>query len=189
MAEERKRRSKRAYLDDFHKNSKGTYEYRGKTFRCENGSEVFARTKQKMLGTGIIAFVCALAAGCIPAPGMTGTVYMILPYVFGLISMISLGWALCRLWRSELMLREYIYESTVKKIPQRSMLTAILNLAAALGGLVYLLTAGTGSGILWSAAFCLLEMITGGSGIVIFRMAGELRWQEELTVRGQDESA
>lgn len=187
MGEEQKRKSKRAYLDDFHKNSKGTYEYRGKIFRCVNGSEAFARTKQKMLETGIIAFVCALAAGCIPAPGMTGTVYMILPYVFGLISMISLEWALCCLWRSELMLREYIYESTVKKIPHRSILTGILNLAAALGGLVYLFVAGSGDGILWSVTFCLLEMVVGGGALMIFRMAGELRWKEEVTIRGQDE--
>ena len=38
MAEEQKRKKKWAYLEDFHKNSKGGYEYHGKYFRCVNGT-------------------------------------------------------------------------------------------------------------------------------------------------------
>ncbi len=181
MAEEQKRKKKWAYLEDFHKNSKGGYEYHGKYFRCVNGTEIFMRARRKMVAACVLAFVCTVAAGCIPAPGMTGTFYMILPYVLALVCTVSMGWALGRLNRGGIRLRKYIYEETVKKIPYRAGSAVILNTAAALSGLFFLIWNGMGDGGVWSFAFCVLEGASAAGAFLVFRIAGTLQWQKEST--------
>lgn len=180
MQEEQKKKKKRTYLDDFKKNREGRYEYQGEHYICEGGEPALRSARRRILGVYAAVIVCALAAGCIPAPGITGVFYVILPYAFGVVAAGSLGWTLCRFGMAGGVLRTYIYEVTVEKIPHRAILTGVLNTAAAVGGIFFILFHRGEGNMLWSALFCVLEAVAGGGAFVVLRMAGKLRWSRKI---------
>lgn len=170
------RSKKRAYLNDFKKNSEGRYEYQGKIFECKGGKVQLTRVKYRMWMAYAFVIICAIAGGCIPAPGLVDTFYVILPYALGLMAAISLGWALCRLSCAGDQLKAYIYDVTVKKIPHRAVLTIILNTASVIGMLIYLLVHREDSGIAWCIIFVVLELIVCVGAVGVFKIAGKLEW-------------
>lgn len=170
------RSKKRAYLNDFKKNSEGHYEYQGKIFECEGGKTQLNRVKYRMWISYAFVIICAIAGGCVPAPGLVDTFYVIFPYALGLMAAISLGWALCRLSFAGDLLKAYIYDVTVKKIPHRAVITIIFNAASVLGMAVYLLIHGSQYQSIWSFIFLLLEVIVCAGAAAVFKIAGKLSW-------------
>ena len=97
--------------------------------------------------------------GCIPAPGMAGCFYVLLPYAAQVVSAAALGVALLSVATAGNPLREYQYEAAVKKIPMRSRLAAIFAGASVLGELLYLIQNGAGNAAGMAALFLVLEVI------------------------------
>ena len=97
MAQEKKRRGRRAHLDDFQKTATGDYIYTGQLHPFKPGA--FTR-RQALLRLWLAAAGLAavlVAAGCIPVAGMRNTFYVILPYAASLLAAASVVWLMCRL--------------------------------------------------------------------------------------------
>ncbi len=181
MEQPKHTKKKRAYLDDYHKNNEGKYEYRGKVFTPQVTGKAFSRKKWSMWAVYIPLILCVVGAGCIPAPGLMGTAYVIIPYALGLMGAISFGWGLCRLSTAGEALKSYIYDVTVKKLPHRAVLTIVLNVLAIAAEAVYVLLHGTGSQAIWIAVFAVLEVAVCIFAAVIYRIVRGLVWKCDAT--------
>lgn len=97
MAEQKKKKGRKAYLNDFKKNQEGVYTYEGEHYVWQGTAASLkkARLFLGLLGAGMLA--ASLGAGCAPAPGAQNCAYVLLPYVIGLVCTINLCWKLGRL--------------------------------------------------------------------------------------------
>lgn len=108
-----KKKNRRSYLNDFQKGINGEYSYKGAVFEA---NAPYAEYK-KTLALWFIALAATVACGCLPAKGMTGAFYILIPYL----AEVLLGAAGCfmavRLLRAEYPLREYVYKKTAAPMP------------------------------------------------------------------------
>lgn len=154
---EKKRRGRRDYLNDFRQNAAGEYLYTGEHYAFVEQGRSRRRflTELWLLCGGALA--AAVAAGCIPAAGMDGCFYVLIPYVVGLMAAVSLCWGLGRLTAGGDPLRAYVYQETVEKLPGRAALTAAAAGVTLTGTAIHLILLGF-EGKFWSSVlFLVLE--------------------------------
>ena len=133
MAEEKKRRGRRAYLEDFQKTATGEYVYTGKLHYYETqGLERRQALLRLWLLTGAIA-AAVVVSGCVPAAGMSNTFYVLLPYAGALLSAASVVWLMCRLAAGGDPLRHYVYTATVAQMRVRGRLVLIFSALTLVG--------------------------------------------------------
>lgn len=143
MAEgKKKRRGRRAYLEDFQRTASGDYVYTGPSYTCSEERMSYRRSMAVRWALSGGGAVMAVLGGTIPAPGMSNCPYVLLPYVGALLSAVSVVWAVARMayWGNPL--REYVYEKTAAALPVRCALTAAFAIVILLGLTVYLLVNG-----------------------------------------------
>lgn len=169
-----KRKRRRAYLDDFKKTGEGQYRYEGALYQSTLPEKERRRT------SGLLGFCCCgvtaltLAAGCVPSAGMQNSVYVLLPYAVQMAAALSTIWAYGRMARGGDPLREYIYESTVLKLPLRGGLTGCLALVCAVGEFIHLTLCRTE--IMPSFPFLTIQIITGVLGLAISKTIRKLSY-------------
>ena len=145
MAEEKKKRGKRAYLNDFYQDVSGKYVYRGKMYSYDGPLPRKSALGRAWLYTGVAA-AALLANGFVPNPALNGCFYVVIPYVLGLIAACSTAWALGRITAAGEQLRAYVYEETAQQLPMRCTLALIGSAAGAAGQILYLLLHGLQQG-------------------------------------------
>ncbi|MGN0335441.1 MAG: hypothetical protein ACI4DV_07265 [Lachnospiraceae bacterium] len=174
----KKRKKRRAYLDDFHKNEKGEYVYRGVLyFRQEKEKNRFGDWLLWGLCIGMLTAVTV--AGCVDAPGTMNCAYVLIPYTVNFLSGISVCWGMYRLVTGGDPLRAYIYEATVKQIPGRAVCTAVGAAASAVGEIVFLCRNGSGGRTGGAIRFLLLECVVFVSAVGICRVIKSMKWEKE----------
>lgn len=158
MAGEKKRRGRRAYLDDFQKTATGEYVYNGKLHYY--GTEQMPRRKAlTVLWVCTVVMAAAIiAGGCTPAAGMSNCPYVVLPYAGSLLAIGSIVWLMCRLSAGGDPLRDYVWQATVKQFSLRGWFAVILGGCTLVGDAVYLIRNGV-SGLLTGTILFLAEMI------------------------------
>ena len=121
--EKKKRRGRRAYLEDFHQNVAGEYIYTGQThaWKAPRG-----KTLRKLWLCAIAAIGAAVAAGCVPNTGMERRVWALIPYVLMLISSGVQGWLLYKLTDGGDPVRDYVWKASVPRLPAAGIVTGIL---------------------------------------------------------------
>lgn len=169
-----KKKRRRAYLDDFKKTGEGQYRYEGALYQSA------LPEKERKKAAGLLGLLCCsvtaltLAAGCVPSAGMQNSVYVLLPYAVQMAAALSTVWAYGRMARGGNPLREYIYESTVLKLPLRGGLTGCLALVCAAGEFIHLTLCR--SEILSSVPFLAIQVITGAMGLLIPKIIHKLSY-------------
>ena len=84
--ENKKRRGRRAYLEDFHKTATGEYVYEGEIHHFRPGRLTWKQAMLRLwLCTGVM-IAGVVAAGVVPAAGPRNTVYVVLPYALSLVA-------------------------------------------------------------------------------------------------------
>lgn len=165
MAEEtqKKKRGRRAYLDDFQVTVSGEYIYVGDTYAFQGSKQAHRRLLFQLGGLSLAMVAATVTAGCIRAPGTLNCGYIVIPYVVSLVSAISLVWALIQLATAGTTLRSYVHHRTVEAFPTRSMLTVICSSISILGELLYVLLNGTEgmAGGMLLFLFCQAAVLTG----------------------------
>lgn len=156
MAEQKRRRGKWARAEHFTKAANGEYVYTGKHFHFTDEKWSYRGTMAVRWILAAVVLAVAVAGGCIPAPGMGGCFYVILPYVGTLLGAVSLMWAVCRMTYWGNPLREYVHQATVRQIPLRGLITGILALCTLVGEIVFLLLEGRGE----AGVFCTFLLIS-----------------------------
>lgn len=169
---------RREYLKDYELNEEGRYEYQGIRYGWKMLEE---ERRREVLKLGLLAgmpFICGLIAGCIPAPGVNHWGFLILPYAVGLMACVSLWIALWRMCWEKNPMRGYVYESSVKKIPFRACLAAVLTVFAAAMEIVYIFLYGTAGMALGAFIFIFLELLSALSALYIRRRVCALEWEQ-----------
>lgn len=176
MAEEKRKRGRRTYLNDFQQTAGGDYVYTGALhpFAGSAGERKRAVAALWLLAAGMAA--AAVAAGCVPAAGMQDCAYVLLPCAGSVVGAGSVVWLMCRLTAGGDPLRDYVYRATVKQMKPRGALTMAFSAASLLGDGVFLALHGAGDRLWGTAAFWLCQAAVAGCCAGWLRLAGRLRW-------------
>lgn len=173
---ETKKKKRRAYLDSFRKNEEGKYDYTGSIYCFEGTDDDLRCSLMKLWGLCVVLLGSLIAAGCISAPGMDNCFYVLLPYVAALMSGISVFWALCRMTSGKNPLREYVYEASVGKLPERTVMTAFFAAVTLIGDTVYICIHGMEGKPVGFSVFMLLESAAAGAVLVMRRTIQRMNW-------------
>ena len=168
MAEPNKK-SRRDHLKYFTLTIGGRYEYTGPVCRCQN-PPAQRRALLWQLGTlctGMAAVV--IAAGCTPVAGMMNSFYVLLPYLWALLAVISVCWGFIQLLLGGEPLRRYVYDKSYARLPLRAGIVAAGAAATAAGECLYLLLHGRAD--VWAAVFLLCQ---GGLVAAALALRGRL---------------
>lgn len=178
MAEKKRRRRRRAYLDDYKINEAGQYEYQGARYKWTVDDEGRLALQRRLRLMAALAVALALLAGCIPAPGVGQSAYLILPYCIGVVAAISLCFAVWRMCGEKDPMRGHVYKASVKKIPFRGILTAVFAALSLAGEIIYLLRNGFGGMLIYGILFLLLEAAVLALAVCILQKLGSLEWRK-----------
>ena len=114
-----KKRGKGSYLNDFEKSQDGGYVYAGKTWHADAAAR--RRILVKLWALQVCMLLAAFLPGFVTTAGLLNTFYVIIPYVFWLISDFALAYTLGNVTFGGNPLRDYIYERSVKQYRIRTM--------------------------------------------------------------------
>lgn len=174
---ERKYKGRRAYLNDFKKNEDGNYEYHGTIYQWAGKNEDFRKEIVWLwiLFGGMMAAL--IITGCLDAPGLMNSFFVILPFSVSFVFGISTGWGLWRLTTGGKMLRAYIYEASVEKLPFRSGGVLVCTIAAILGEFMYVLKSGFTGNIFKILTFLLLEGLISAFSLLFLQQIRQMCWE------------
>lgn len=141
---EKKRRSRRDYLNDFRPNVAGEYIYTGTLYTLLGSAEEKTALRRRLAAQAAGIVLAVVLAGSVNSAGMTNCAYVLLPYAGEAIAAFVTVWSLVRLLGGGDPLRAYIYEGAVKKLPDRAMILAVLTGVGACCLLLYLVLNGFG---------------------------------------------
>ena len=175
---EKKKKKRRAYLDDFHKNEKGSYDYRGALYVWQGEEEQLHKELLRLWLLCIGMFAALTAAGCVEAPGTANCAYVLIPYVISFVSGIAVCWGMGRLSAGGASLRAYIYQASVEQIPGRSICTAVGSGAAIVGEVVFTCRNGMNGGTAGFLFFLFLEGAALTEAIAIYRRMKRMDWKK-----------
>ncbi len=171
LSDRRKRR-----LDRIAQDASGEYVYMGDLFAYIG--ETPRKKALALLGTVCgLSVLALLGAGLLPAPGMTGTWYCVLPYSLGLVAEISAVWSLGQVLLGGDPMRELPHEAATVHLPRRLLLTAALGGLGVPGEAIYLLLHGAGGKGGPAAGFLILTAISAALALLGRHMAGRLAWE------------
>ncbi len=179
MGKNKKRR--RAYLDDFKKNENGQYTYEGTLYRLAGDEKTRKKRICNMLLACGVLLCSVILNGFLPVPGLQNSAFVLLPYAVELIASVSCCVGMARMLaagRREWRLREYIYESTVQKLPGRSVFAAFCAGAAAIGECLYLFLNRTDIVSWFVFLFFILEAVSIGSALQLGRELKTQKWEK-----------
>lgn len=156
MATQKKRREY-SYLGDFEKSQDGGYVYTGKTWYAD--PVVRRRVLVKLWVLQGCMLLAVLIPGFVTTAGLLNTFYVIIPYVFWLISDFVLAYTLGNMTFGGNPLRDYIYERSVKQYRGRTVLPLVGAVLTALALLTFLLCGGSGEGKVVCFACCGVQAV------------------------------
>lgn len=147
-----KKHRKGGYLHDFEKSQDGGYVYAGKTWHAEPAMR--RRILVKLWALQACMLLAVLLPGLVTTAGLLNTFYVIIPYVFWLISDVVLVRTLGNVTFGGNPLRDYIYERSVAQYRVRTMFPLVGAALTALALLIFLLRGGSGEGKMVCFACC-----------------------------------
>lgn len=165
--QDREKKERKSYLRDFQKKADGSYVYTGKMWRADETAR--RRLLIKLWALQIVMLSAAVLPGFVTTAGLLNTFYVIIPYVFWLISDFVLAYTLGSMTLGGNPLRNYIYERSVLKYSLRAFLPLIGAAVTAVTLLIFLLRGGKGEGKIVCFICCIIQMIAsffeGRSGV------------------------
>ena len=171
-----KRKGRRAYLNDFTTNLQGDYVYQGSHFHY-TGETPWERQFRRLWLLTLAMAIGLVGGGLLPAAGMNGVLYVVVPYLASVIAGASVVWAMAKHRRAG-KLRSYVYEASIRKLPARGKVTAVFAVLAAAGEGLYLLRNGSGGKTAATLGYLALTLL---AAFAAWHLAGEsaaTAWEE-----------
>lgn len=171
--EKKKRRGRRAYLEDFHRNVAGEYIYTGQThaWKAPRG-----KTLRKLWLCAIAAIGAAVAAGCVPNTGMERRVWALIPYVLMLISSGVQGWLLYKLTDGGDPVRDYVWKASVPRLPAAGIVTGILAFTSIVTEIANIFAPNFAGTLPFALGLTGLDVLAGATSVVLSRTVKGLEW-------------
>lgn len=138
----RKNSQKKTYLNDFTLGEDGKYKYSGAIVEIGTNEKSFKKFARSLWAWGLICAALQIMCGCIPAAGMSNTIYVILPYAAGLISTGVLLYFIPGLTAKGGRVREYIYEKNRKIINVCALCDGAFCAVTLIGEIVFIIIYG-----------------------------------------------
>ena len=178
MEKKKKKRGRRAHLDDFKKNFRGEWVYTGCHYSLAGQSvKADIRRSIALFHTGILA--TALLPECLPAVEMSDCIWAVLPWVLQAVSVFLTLWTAVRLIFAGTRVRAYVYERTVPVLPRRLMLTVLTAALAFILESLYLILNGVGSKPFFSAARPVLSLVCAVAALFARKSFLSYTWEKE----------
>lgn len=152
-----KKQDKRKYLHDFEKTPDGSYVYTGKAWRAD--PVLRRRLLIKLWVSQAVMLLAALLPGFVTTAGLMNTFYVIIPYLFWLISDFVLAYTLGNITFGGNPLKDYIYKCSVTQYASRTMFPLAGAALTALALIIFLLRGGSGEGGIICIACCVLQIV------------------------------
>ena len=172
------RKKTRERIQHYHKNEPGGYDYDGACYCWENASDrvPFLRNGyiRICLGIGLM-----ILAGCLPAPGADHAAYILLPYAAGVVAGVLSLLAFIRLSLEKEKLRDYVYDSSVMKLPGRLVVSLAGSAAAGAAQLLYIAVCRPEEGLAWALVYALCELAAAGLFLSQKKKGDSLSWIKE----------
>ncbi len=176
---QKEKKNKRSYLRDFEEVSDGSYVYTGKTWHAEPCLRRRLLIKLWLLQS--LMLVAAVLPGFVTTAGLLNTFYVIIPYVFWLISVFYLAYTLGNMTFGGNPLRDYVYVRSVARLAFLSMLPLGGAVCTALSLLLFLLRGGGGNGAGTCFVCCAVQIL---SSLYVRRCRVTEIWSEtEITAK------
>lgn len=172
----KKRRGRRAYLNDFQPTAGGGYKYTGALYTYQGAEKPLRRALTELGLCCCLAACFIIVAGCLPAAGMKNQFYLLIPYACTFVSAISMVWAFGRLVSGKDPLREYVYLATVKKIPLRSKMTIILAGILLIAEIIHIVIIGFENEAFSTLIFILLIILTMTASWLANTLIHHMKW-------------
>lgn len=186
---QKKRKGRRSFLNDFVPDDSGQYSYMGNV-RVYEGSVPYKTERQRIILLTAMMCAAAVAIGCIPAPSMLGynNFYVVPLFIIELIAVFITAWAAIRLAAGGSELREYVFEKSVKAIPNRAPVAFYSALACAAANIVYLCLNGFSEKPVASIAALLLHLAIAAAAFRLRRGVEHEKWSVVLKTEGGAEA-
>lgn len=176
MEKNKKKKGRRAYLDDFKMTLSGEYVYTGAVYLPEGD---YKKVRAQILAVSAAAAALTLICGCIPAEPMLNTFYVILPFVVTLACAIRGLWAAVRLCVNKLPLREYVLKQTFDVFRPCSALMTIFSAVTALATLIFGFINGFSALSPWTWAFLASHLFVIFLGLFLTKITKKLTWVKQ----------
>jgi len=155
--DKKKKKGRRSYLNDIRPNLAGEYVYVGDYYCYVPQGKSYRRAVAELSLLTLLGFLALVAAGFVNAGGMGNCFYVIIPYMGEAISVFVLLWDVRQIIIKGEKLREYVYGSSVLRIPAASLCCA----------------AFAGAGVVCILIFTILNGIDGGAGEYLLLLAAK----------------
>ena len=143
-AETRKKpRTRRAYLSDIRRTADGTYRYTGECFEYDEKLNPRTAVLLRLWLQTVPAIAACVAGGCLDAPFLRDTWYVIAPYGFEAASLAAVVWAVGRITGNGSVLRSYVRKQTFGALPLRCSFAIGFAALGLIGAVIYLIAHGT----------------------------------------------
>lgn len=176
--EKRKRRSRRAYLNDFHLNEKGDYVYEGRMIGFVEESVTYHQYLQRIIPAAVLMLALSVAAECLPAVAMSRFGLTAIPWLGQIITACLAAYAVWKISWGKNPMREYVYKASVEKLPMRTLLTAGFSFLTALAETIYILVNGCDGEAAFTVLRPILSMLCGMIAICLYRFVKNTEWKQ-----------
>ncbi len=173
MDENRKKRGRKAHLNDFQKTVTGEYIYTGKTYQWDSPR---GRSLLLLWLLALAAFGGSIAGGCIPNTGMERHFWSLLPYAATLIVSGVQGWTVYRLTDGGNPIRDYVWQETVQRLPVLGIVTAVLAAVTGLATLIGAFLPSFTGNVLMTVLFLWVEVAVILTSLLLRRVVLRLKW-------------
>ena len=147
----------RAYLNDYKLDENNKYVYTGKYYHYQG--DVTKQKRNFVFITFCITFA-VIMSGCINSSGMNNSFYVIIPYIAEVGCVFTLCWNVIRLAAEGNSVKEYVYTSVTKHIPNAIKTLMFFTLAGLVATMVYLVIHIIQKDLDFSVSYPILKIIT-----------------------------
>ncbi|MBR1757896.1 MAG: hypothetical protein IJ744_04105 [Lachnospiraceae bacterium] len=179
MAEEKKkRRSRRAYLNDFHLNEKGEYVYEGKMIGLVGDESTYRQYLTVITVMSFLILGFTVAAECLPAVTLSKFGLTVIPWLGQLITASLVIYAAWKILWGKNPMREYIYKASAEKLPTRLLLTAAFSFFTAAEETIYILVNGCAGEVLFTVLRPVFSLVCGILAVLLYQFVKKTEWKE-----------
>lgn len=124
MMADKKPRGRRPWLDEIQLSGDGQYAYRGSHMKFSGDDDAFRRFRGTLGSFTAVLVVCVAATGCLNVGKLDNTVWVLVPYMLEVVFTAALAWSAVRLLLQSSVVRSYIFQQTVKRLPVLAVIDA-----------------------------------------------------------------
>ena len=182
----KQRKGRRSYLRDIRPSADGKYRYVGECYAYDEKLNPRLAVLLRLWLLAAPAAVACVISGCLSAPFMKDTWYVIGPFGFELVALGSVVWAIGRITGNGEILRSYVRKQTFGSLTLRCSFAIGFAAVGLIGAFVYIFVHGTAlaaaSGTDDRTAACIVYLVLKAVNIacciLIMRYARSIVWKE-----------